>query len=174
IGMDHFALPEDEMGSALESGTLWRNFMGYTVRHAPDTVACGMSAIGDVAGAFVQNDSKLIRYLEMVERGGLAVTRGYLLTPDDLLRRHVITSLMCTLSLNLEDLAEKFAIEPRRHLAVELDELRTFEEDGFLTFEGDRIRVVGLGRLFVRNICMVFDAHLRASQDSKPRFSRTV
>ena len=59
IGMDHFALPEDELSRAIEARTLHRNFMGYTVQSAGDMVALGISGIGDVQGAFAQNVKKL-------------------------------------------------------------------------------------------------------------------
>jgi len=174
VGMDHFALPEDELGTALENGTLWRNFMGYTVRSAPDTVACGMSSIGDVAGAYVQNHSKLVDYERAVEAGGLPVARGYVLAGEDTLRRHVITSLMCTFAVDIPDVEGRFQVDFWRTFANERAGLEPFIEDGFVALHGDRIEVTGLGRLFVRNVCMVFDAHLDKDRGSQPRFSRTV
>ncbi len=188
IGMDHFALPEDELGRALAAGTLWRNFMGYTVRHAPDSIAFGMSAIADVDGAFVQNERKLSRYQEAVRAGRLPAERGYVLSADDKLRRHVITALMCTFQLDLADVERRFGIVFHDVFAKEWEALAPLEADGFLRRSEGRIDVVGIGRLFVRNICMVFDAylegHVGSSADGaspgdgkggdRPRFSRTV
>jgi oxygen-independent coproporphyrinogen-3 oxidase len=174
IGMDHFALPEDELGRALEEGTLWRNFMGYTVRHAPDMVACGMSSIGDVAGAYVQNEKKLIRYEKAVEAGQLAVERGVVLSDDDKLRRHVITAIMCAFHLDFGAVEERFGIDFRSYFREELEALRPMQDDGFLHLHDDHLQVVEEGRLFVRNICMVFDAYLKRARDEKPVFSRTV
>jgi oxygen-independent coproporphyrinogen-3 oxidase len=180
IGMDHFALPEDEMGRAIQDGTLWRNFMGYTVKHAPDSVAFGVSAIGDVAGAFVQNHRKLSTYEKVVEEGGLPTERGYGLSPDDLVRRHVITALMCTFRVDFEELKERFGIDAPVYFASELQGLRALEEDGFVrlvdtdTPKG-RIEVIGTGRMFVRNVCMLFDTYLEGhTKGATPRFSRTV
>jgi len=183
IGMDHFALPEDDLGRALADGTLWRNFMGYTVRHAPDTVAFGMSAIADVAGALVQNERKLSRYQEAVRAGRLPAERGYALSADDALRRHIITALMCTFHLDLADVEQRFGIAFHDVFAKEWAALAPLEDDGFLRRMDGRIEVVGLGRLFVRNICMVFDAYLEGhlgsssgdgSGGERPRFSRTI
>ena len=180
IGMDHFALPEDEMGRAIQDGTLWRNFMGYTVKHAPDTVAFGLSSIGDVAGAFVQNQRKLSTYEKVVEEGGLPTERGYELSPDDHVRRHVITALMCTFHVSFPDLAERFGIDAPTYFASELAGLRDLEEDGFVKLidvdqPTGRIEVIGKGRFFVRNVCMLFDTYLEGhAQGDKPRFSRTV
>jgi len=174
IGMDHFALPEDELGKAVEEGTLWRNFMGYTVRHAPDMIACGMSAIGDVAGAFVQNESKLIRYQRAVEDGGLATSRGFVLSPEDHLRRHVITALMCTFRLCRADVERRFGIDFAATFGQELEMLRPFADDGLVRLTDDGIEVVGPGRLLVRNVGMVFDSYLRQPAAAEQRFSRTV
>ena len=180
IGMDHFALPDDEMGQAVQNGTLWRNFMGYTVKHAPDSVAFGVSAIGDVAGAFVQNQRKLSMYEKVVEEGGLPTERGYLLSDDDHVRRHVITALMCTFHLSFEDVATRFGIDVPTYFADELQALKALEDDGFVKLVDvdqptGRIEVVDKGRFFVRNVCMVFDTYLaRHQQGDRPRFSRTV
>jgi len=174
IGMDHFALPEDELGRALDDGSLWRNFMGYTMRQAPDMVACGMSGISDVAGAYFQNESKLIRYQHAIEQGRLATARGVALSADDLLRRHVITALMCTFRLSFADVERRFDIDFARTFPRELEALETLEIDGFLKRSDTGIDVTGLGRLFVRNVCMVFDAYLERAQANGQRFSRTV
>jgi len=175
VGMDHFALPEDEMGQAIANGTLWRNFMGYTVRHAPDMVAIGMSSIGDVAGAFFQNHKKLIEYERAVDAGTLPIERGYVLTSEDHIRRHVITALMCTFRLDKRDVEKRFGLEFDVHFASSLANLAPMEADGFVEITPDTLRVIGLGKLFIRNICMAFDPYLeRQPTDGRPRFSRTV
>jgi len=174
IGMDHFALPEDELGRALADGTLWRNFMGYTVKHAPDMVACGVSGIGDVSGAFFQNRKVLHEYERAVEAGELPVGRGYVLTPDDHVRRYVITSLMCTFRVDVPEVERRFDVRFWEAFSRERESLRPFEADGFVRVAPERIEVVGAGRLFVRNVCMAFDAHLSKHAGEKARFSRTV
>jgi oxygen-independent coproporphyrinogen-3 oxidase len=174
VGMDHFALPEDEMGRALLDGTLWRNFMGYTVKHAPDMVACGVSGIGDVAGAFFQNEKNLAAWQRAVSEGRLPIERGYVLSEDDKLRRHVITSLMCTFRVDVADVERRFGIRFWERFAPERPALEALEGDGFVKVSKERIEVVGLGRLFVRNVCMTFDAFLASKNDGKQRFSRTV
>jgi len=171
VGMDHFALPDDELGQAASNGTLWRNFMGYTVRSAPDTVAFGMSAIGDVTGAFLQNHSKLVDYERAIESGRLAVARGYELTRDDDLRRHVITSLMCNFVVDIPDVEQRFSIRFHEEFPNLAKDLAPLVEDGFLTLGNERIEVVGDGKLFVRNAAMAFDGHSRTGDK---QFSRTI
>jgi oxygen-independent coproporphyrinogen III oxidase len=179
IGMDHFALPTDEMARAVDTHTLHRNFMGYTVQSTSDLVALGISAIGDVQGAFVQNTKKLPEYYEAVAAGRFPIERGYELSKDDEVRRFVITELMCNFRLDLPAVEQRFAIEFDQYFASELATLTASENspvaDGLVTISRDRIEVQPIGRMFVRNICMVFDRYLAARTGGpKPVFSRTV
>ena len=175
IGMDHFALPGDEMAVAARARALHRNFMGYTVKPAPDMLGAGVSAIGDVAGAFAQNVKKLSTYYAALDGGRFPVERGYRLSPDDHVRRHVITELMCNFHLDGAAVAERFGIDFGSYFARELAELGDGPvADGFLEMEGSRLDLTPSGRLFVRNVCMVFDRYLRETAAARPVFSRTV
>ena len=95
IGMDHFALPSDELAVAQRESRLQRNFMGYTVMAGADMIGFGVSAIGDMRGALVQDEKKLVHYYRMLDQGQLPVARGYQRTADDEIRRDVIHTLMC-------------------------------------------------------------------------------
>jgi oxygen-independent coproporphyrinogen-3 oxidase len=175
IGMDHFALPDDEMSVAQGQGRLQRNFMGYTVMPAADQIGLGVSSIGDVRGAFAQNVKKLSTYYQALDAGRLPIERGYILDDDDKLRRHVITNLMCNFVLDIPAVEAKFGIRFAERFALELGELDEPVGHGFVEVDETAIRVTQMGRLFVRNICMIFDRYLRAKQaDGKPTFSRTV
>jgi oxygen-independent coproporphyrinogen-3 oxidase len=175
IGMDHFALPDDELAVAARAGVLHRNFMGYTVKPGADMLAVGVSGIGDVRGAFVQNCKKLATYYEKLDAGSLPVERGYALNEDDLIRRYVITQLMCNFHVSKSDVAELFGIEFDGYFADSIESLSETCEAGFVEISEDAIRVNETGRLFVRNICMAFDSYLAAKRaDEKPIFSRTV
>ena len=178
IGMDHFALPDDELSGAMDQGTLYRNFMGYTVQSARDMVSLGVSAIGDVQGTFVQNTKKLNEYYEALDAGRFPIERGYALDADDLLRRHVITELMCNGYLDTGNVERRWGISFTEYFA---DELRALTApvspaaDGLVEVNARAITVTPLGRMFVRNICMVFDRYLQArTAGPTPVFSRTV
>jgi len=171
IGMDHFALPGDELAKAARDGGLWRNFMGYTVRRGSDLVGFGLSAIGDIAGTFLQNHRKLHLYERAVEEGGLGTERGYAPTPDDRLRRHVITELMCNFSVARADVERRFGIRFDETFAREMEELEPLAADGLVRVDEEGIAVTE--RLFVRNVCMIFDAYLGRHR-GRPRWSRTV
>lgn len=177
IGMDHFALPHDELARASSSRTLWRNFMGYTTRRAPDMVGVGISAIGDVAGAYAQNTKKLSVYYAALDQGRFPIERGYQLARDDEIRRHVITELMCNFYVDGRDVARRFGVDFGDYFAAELAELAAPggpAEDGFVVVSPEAVDVLPPGRLFIRNICMVFDRYLRTNRPDRPVFSRTV
>ena len=178
IGMDHFAVPEDELGRAIEHRALHRNFMGYTVQSARDMVALGVSGIGDVQNTFVQNTKKLNEYYAGLTAGRFPIERGYALDRDDEIRRHVITALMCNGYLTIADVEERFGISFDDYFASELAELTAADSpqaDGLISVTPAALEVTPLGQLFVRNICMVFDRYLRArTGGATPVFSRTV
>ena len=178
IGMDHFAKPGDELAKAIDNRSLHRNFMGYTVQSAHDMIAFGVSGIGDVQGAFIQNVKKLSEYYAALDAGRLPVERGYALDADDVIRRRVITQLMCNNHLDFSEIERTFNISFDRYFAPELAELTgagSASTDGLVTVTNDAIDVTPAGRLFIRNVCMVFDRYLRArTAESTPVFSRTV
>jgi oxygen-independent coproporphyrinogen III oxidase len=173
IGMDHFALPEDELSRARDRGALTRNFMGYTVRQGTDLLAFGVSGIGEVGGAFVQNVKKTSDYYRLLNDDQLPVDRGYVLDDDDRIRRFVILSLMCNFELDLAELRSRFGIEFETYFSKEIAALESTVEPGFLERTPSKLTVTPMGSVFIRNICMVFDRYLGAGQ-AKPIYSRTV
>jgi oxygen-independent coproporphyrinogen III oxidase len=175
IGMDHFALPDDELARASAAGRLHRNFMGYTTRPAPDMIGAGVSSIGDVSGAFAQNTKKLSTYYAALDAGRFPIERGYLLDADDHVRRHVIAELMCNFRVDMRQVERRFNIGFVSYFAGEIEELASGPaRDGFVRIGADVLEVTPLGRLFVRNVAMLFDRHLRARASEKPVFSRTI
>ena len=174
IGLDHFALESDEMARAQREGYLTRNFQGYTVRPAADTVAFGMSSISDIGGAYAQNSHRLKDWGDKVAAGEIPVERGASVSADDVMRRFVINRVMCLLRLDLREVEQKFGPQARADVATSLrkgvDEL---VQDGLVTFDGEVLRVLPLGQLLVRNVAMLFDAYLD-KEGGKKQFSRTV
>jgi oxygen-independent coproporphyrinogen-3 oxidase len=173
IGMDHFALPDDDLARARRDRTIQRNFMGYTTQAGTDMCAFGVSAISATDTVYVQNTKKLKPYAREIEAGALPVERGMLLSEDDRLRRGLITDLMCHGSVLKGDIAERFAVEFDHHFEDELEALAPFERDGLVELSEDRLEVTLLGTIFVRNVAMVFDAYLRQPRE-QPAFSRTL
>lgn len=174
VGMDHFATPEDDLAVAQREGRLSRNFMGYTPVKAGDVIGVGLSAIGEVQGRFVQNHRKLNRYTRAVEEGTLPTARGYELSEDDRIRQELIREWMCNLRIPVRDLEARYGVAFEHYFATELPELAELEREGFVEAgEGD-YRAGPLGRMFLRNVAMVFDRHLRERKPQRPTFSRTV
>lgn len=173
IGMDHFARPDDELAEAQRRGWLHRNFQGYSTHAECDMLAFGVSAIGRVGGAYVQNEKDTEPYYAAIDRGDLPVMRGWVLSAEDLMRHAIIQSLMCHFELSMEAIEQGFNINFRHEFAAELEELRALEQAGLVTFEDDFITVTDAGRLLVRAVAMVFDHHLRADRAQR-RYSRVI
>jgi len=171
IGMDHFAKPDDELAVAQRNGTLHRNFQGYSTHIDCDLVGIGLSSIGRVCDNYCQNVRTLEKYYQMLEAGKLPLERGIELEPDDLLRREIITLLMCHFTLDIRALESKWHFSFRDHFRSEIEQLQMMQDDGLLAYSTDRLQVLPAGRLLVRNICMVFDRYLKESGTS---FSRVI
>lgn len=174
IGMDHFALPGDELARAQKEKTLYRNFQGYSTKSGADLYGFGMSAISHFQGSYAQNAKSLPEYYASLGRGEFATRVGYRMTDDDRVRKHVIMRLMCDLELDTRSVEKKFGIDFEDYFAPSLAALRQFIDDGLVTSEPGMIRIVGAGRLLLRNIAMCFDAYLESMAKEKKLFSRTV
>ena len=175
IGMDHFALPGDELARAARAGRLDRNFMGYTVKPSNAMIAFGVSGIGEVEGGFFANEKKLSRYYEALDAGKLPIERGYMLDADDRVRQFVIRQLMCNFRVDKAAVAQRFGIDFDAYFATSLAALDEVEAEGFVVVDAAAVTVQPAGRLFVRNVCMAFDRYLEAKREAnRPVFSRTV
>jgi len=175
IGMDHFARPGDELAIAQKNRTLHRNFQGYTTKAGADLYGMGVSSISAIGSNYAQNERAVSGYAAAIERGGLATMRGYKLSEEDVLRRAVISRLLCHTVIPRHEIDRELGICFDDHLATELERLESFVEDGLVVLDKDELRVTWLGRIFIRNIAMIFDAYLENQQaDSRPLFSKTL
>ncbi len=175
VGMDHFAVPEDELAVALGSGTLQRNFQGYSTRAGLDLIGLGMSAIGQVGDCYAQNRKTLDGWMQALDAGELPVWRGLRMTDEDRLRRELIQQLMCSGRIDYDEYAQRYELDFAGHFAAELQRLAPLAADGLVELRPDALVVTPLGRLLVRAVAMVFDAYLDPHQDtSVRRFSRVV
>ncbi len=170
IGMDHFAVAEDALTTALADGTLRRNFMGYTTRRGVDIHAFGMSAISQTGDAYFQNHRELGPWEAAVDSGLAPVVRGYVLDRDDQLRRDLIMQIMCSNQVDFAELGEAWDVDAPAYFATELDELSSLVDDGLVDVDEHRLRVTRRGRFLVRNIASVFDATRRGQS----RYSRAI
>lgn len=158
IGLDHFALPDDDLARAQAQGRLRRNFQGYTTDMAGTLLGLGASAIGSLPQGYVQNVAAELGWRAAVSKGELPVARGVAITDEDLFRGEIIERLMCDLEVDLDSVCARHLRSPH-----ELDEeraaLEPFRADGLLRLDGGRLIVSETGRLVIRSICAVFDRY---------------
>ncbi len=173
IGMDHFALPEDELAVAQRAGELHRNFQGYTTQGDCDLVGFGVSAISMVGDSYAQNQKELKKYYAQVDELRHAVWKGVSLDADDLLRREVIKQLICNFQLSKSEIEEEFGINFSEYFAEDMQLLKTFIDDELVQNDDETIYVTLRGRLLIRNICMCFDKYLR-NRARQQQFSRVI
>jgi oxygen-independent coproporphyrinogen III oxidase len=175
IGMDHFAKPNDELAVSQQNRTLHRNFQGYTTKAGADLYGMGITAISGIQAAYAQNFRDIPSWQKAVAERGLATMRGYHLSEEDLLRRAVISRLLCHTVVIKDEISRKFGIDFDEYFTEELRRLEPFREDGLILLNRDEIRATWLGRIFIRNLAMVFDPYLEKQQlAAKPLFSKTL
>lgn len=167
IGMDHFALPHDELAAAMREKTLFRNFMGYTPFHVSPMIGLGVSSIGDAWTAFAQNEKDINDYTRRVGAGELPIMRGHVLTAEDLvLRRHILNVMT-----QFETDWQESAADDLQNIPARLAE---FANDNLVEIAPTAIKITEAGRPFLRNICMAFDARLQRKKPDTPIFSKTI
>ena len=172
IGMDHFALEEDELAIAQREKTLQRNFQGYSTKGGADIYAFGMSSISQADGIYWQNQKELPVYYKELDDGKHPIARGYLLSDDDELRRVTIMRLMCDLGLEFDTMSQTLGIDFEHYFARELASLVDMEADGLIERTARGLNVTDVGRLLIRNLAMRFDAYLTGEKER--RFSKTI
>lgn len=166
IGMDHFALPKDDLAVAFKNGRLHRNFMGYTTQKTNTVIGLGASSISDVWNAFAQNEKNVEKYLQMIQNHQLPIIRGHLLSEQEMRTRQQILDIMCQFTTTLNGPChENLAIKNR---------LQEMEDDALITWDYQRLIVNEKGKPYIRNVCMAFDQYLWNRQEDQVLFSKTV
>jgi len=171
IGMDHFAKPNDELSIAQANGLLYRNFQGYSTHADADMIGFGVSSIGYIDGRFFQNEKNIEAYDSAIDTGHFATMRGYHLSYEDHLRRFIIMRLMCDFSLDFKQIESTFSLIFSEHFSQECNELQEMHANGLISLTPRQLKVLPAGRLLIRNIAMVFDAHL---QKKERGFSKVI
>jgi oxygen-independent coproporphyrinogen-3 oxidase len=158
VGLDHYALPEDELAHAAADGGLVRNFQGYSTGRAAILIGMGASSISCLPQGYVQNAAFVPAWRASIEAGTLATARGIALTREDRVRRHVIERLMCYLNVDLDAVCREFRLA-QDHFADELERLKPMSEGGLISISKNHIRVHDKHRQAVRVACSVFDTY---------------
>ncbi|MCB0358986.1 MAG: oxygen-independent coproporphyrinogen III oxidase, partial [Bdellovibrionales bacterium] len=176
IGMDHFARENDSLSRALDDGTINRNFMGYTTQREADVLGVGMSAISSFQHGFSQNNKALLEYQSLLAEGALPFERGLLTTREDRMRADAIHRVLCGGVIDGPDFERMWGTDFRELIVCSPDVVEAFQRDGLIACSSERLEVTPfLGRVFMRNIAMLFDARLSNHlAKSNPVFSQTV
>ncbi|MFW5625232.1 MAG: oxygen-independent coproporphyrinogen III oxidase, partial [Campylobacter hyointestinalis] len=172
IGMDHYAKPEDELFHALRSGSLHRNFQGYTTKGGADLIGIGLTSIGEGEDYYAQNFKDMDGYEKAIDEGKLPNFKGVMLSEEDKLRKAVIMDLMANFALDIKAIETKFNIDFWEHFKNELNELEELKD--FVEISPQKIKVNETGTLLIRNIAMCFDEYMVKFKDVKNSFSKTV
>lgn len=159
IGMDHFALPGDELSIAQNAGKLHRNFQGYTTHGNCDLIGLGVSSISQLGDMLAQNHTDLIQWQSAIDDDRLPIFKHRQASHDDNIRKSVIMGLLCHLHVSFVELDTTFAIDSRSYFEDELKNLADMEADGLINISDSAIHITEAGRLMVRQVCMVFDIY---------------
>ena len=173
IGMDHFARSWDELVKAKNTGDLHRNFQGYSTKSDLDMMAFGMSGIAQMGSSYLQRYRNRREWSNSVEQQTSSFSRGYFLSKDDEIRKQIIQNVMCSGEVDWYMLGNRYNIEALNYFKTEKKELDELESDGLIVQGNRGFVVTNLGRLFLRNIAMVFDIYL-PKRTSQPVYSKTV
>jgi len=172
IAMDHFAKADDELARSFNAGVLYRNFMGYTVKPADEYLGLGLSSIGFLENTYIQNKKVLREYYQSLNERRLPVERGKELSGDDIIRHFTINALMCQFELDKGRFKDLFMCVFDDYFADQYEHIQKCQEDGLLEVRGNLLKVTELGKIFIRNIAMGFDAYLKMNKEQK--FSQTI
>jgi oxygen-independent coproporphyrinogen-3 oxidase len=173
IGMDHFALPKDELARALVGGTLQRNFQGYSTQADCDLIALGVSAISRIGNVYAQNHRVLDEYYAALDRQTLPLVKGLTMTPDDLIRRAAIHALLCQSEIIIPAFESQWRIAFGRYFSEELARIESLAEDGLVMVSSECIQITPKGRFLARIVAMSFDRYLREAQTTA-RYSKVI
>ncbi len=173
IGMDHFARKDSELAKSYFAKRLYRNFQGYTVKHADALVGLGMSSISLLEEGYFQNFKELKSYYGAIENDRLPLERGKILSDEDRMRRYVIQALMCRFELDKRHFEENFGYPFDGHFQEERRALEECKEAALVEENSQKLIVTAMGELFVRNIAACFDSYL-ASKPDRPLFSSSI
>jgi oxygen-independent coproporphyrinogen-3 oxidase len=173
VGMDHFALPEDELAQALDKGTLQRNFQGYSTQADCDLVALGVSAISRVGDVYAQNQRELDLYYADLDQGKLPLVKGLVSTVDDNMRRQVIHDLLCQSMVDIKAFEAQWSIDFTQYFSEDLAHLKDLQKDGLVTVDPGFVRITPRGRFLARIVAMRFDQYLRNAK-THAKYSKVI
>jgi oxygen-independent coproporphyrinogen-3 oxidase len=171
LGLDHFAREGSRLAQAAAQRRMARTFQGYVEHRADAIIGLGASAISSTPRLHWQNHVELPRWESAIAERRLPIERGFVLDEDDRARREVIARLMCDGSVELGAIADRHGLDADAYFARELATLATLDDLASYDARTRTIETTPMGRLLVRNVCMVFDRYFRPNPST---FSSTI
>ncbi len=165
IGMDHFALPGDDLLLAMNEERLHRNFMGYTDQKTSVLLGLGVSSISATPDCFHQNNKVLSLYEAKAAKKQISTMRGHLLNEEDIKVQGQILQLMTRFEVTFDDPGQEQAVRER---------LAPMIEDGLVCFEGTTLEITPNGRSFLRVVCTALDERLLRAKPQSLTFSKAI
>jgi len=165
VGLDHFALPDDELACAAQAGALYRSFQGYRAGAALPILGFGPSAISTLPQGYAQAHAEVGAWTRAVAYGRLPIARGHAVSAADKRRALIIAQIMCDFDADLRLLGGTSA------LAKELSALQPLFDDDLVSLTGDRLVIPPHGRQFCRLVAQAFDAY---AQEAPARHSTAI
>ncbi|MFV0491808.1 MAG: oxygen-independent coproporphyrinogen III oxidase [Pseudorhodobacter sp.] len=160
IGIDHFALPQDNLARAAREGRLRRNFQGYTDDAAPVLIGLGASAISRFPQGYAQNRSSTADYTTAIRAGTFATVRGHAFSSEDLIRARIIEALMCDFRISRQELATRFDLPPGRIELLLTEAQRQFGST--IRLDQQALSIPTEAKPLTRMVAQVFDAYAKA------------
>lgn len=173
IGMDHFAIPSDSLAISLNDGTLQRNFQGYSTHADTHMLSFGVSSIGFVGNSYYQNAKDITSYYNLLDNKQLPILRGFILSDDDILRRHIIQCIMCKFALDYKAIEDKFNLKFSQYFAAELPKLEELNKLSLIELTTNSFKVTDKGRFLIRNVALIFDKYLQQTKNNRS-YSKSI
>ncbi|MFT4089302.1 MAG: oxygen-independent coproporphyrinogen III oxidase [Asticcacaulis sp.] len=174
IGIDHFAKAGDGLSRALKSGTLRRNFMGYTDMPNDRLIALGASSISELDEGIVQNIPQATTYQNCLAKGQLATRNGWVYGGDDKLRKAIISDLMCYFAADIPARLKQYGYA-EDYLDTDIAALRPYVDAGLVTVSNRHVRFHSVYPMLIRSVACTFDLYAQARKvDAGERYSKVV
>lgn len=168
IGLDHFAKKDSYLYKSYLKGNLKRTFMGHTDKKSDVLIGLGPTSISNTKDCLKQNTKDVKKYLENAKNDIFEIEHGHFLQDEDAIRSDIIQKITC---LGLIHKSQVKCLKNNVEIFTSLEQLRM---DGIIRETEDTFEVTKAGKVFVRNICSVFDEYLYKNFDRTKNFSSSV
>ena len=170
IGLGQFALKDDHLISARESGKLRWNWLGYSDKPSADLLGIGVGAVSHIGALQLQNRRDVASYQAQLMSSQLAVFHGHHCSVQEQLQSILSEALLCDLHVDLQALESHFGVIFRDFFAACRPALERMAADGLLQLSPHALSILPAGRLLVAAVCKVLEQGRTEPATSRQRF----